>query len=226
MNGVIVLAAEAAKRDLLTTLTDVATVAVGIAAIIALLMSAYTIRVERARIAEAGERERARADEAWNRQLILDHHARIYAATADVMMAVTRIAVVLDKVPDGNLNAVVAEFDSLSPEARNAIDRLWFLLPATGDGRRLLEDLELLRNLIGAMAPESVTHPAGVGDIEHILEESGLRDDIHGLVSTDSLGPDSPERRMAFLVDYALKYLRSEIGRYVQPPPLASPPPK
>lgn len=226
----------AANRDGLEWAVDISTVVVGAATVVTLAVGIWALRRDR--------KEHARA---WSRQIALDHHARIYEAAAELTTVIVRFCrrasdrtqargtarVDLGYTADGDESvdldyaraldriggppaAVVEAHD----EVLAAIERLWFLIPSTGDGQHLLNDLVLLRQVHEAMRPTIGTE-AGKGDLTSTIDASGLRFHVEMSVDLDHLAVDEPMGRIKFLRDLATRYMSGRIGRFVQPPPLA-----
>lgn len=224
------------ERDLLAWVVDIATVVVGAAALGALCFNLHNMRAER-----------RRWDEAWGRQVALDQHARIYEAAAALIAAVTAFsrkaetrvsarksaminhgyelqtdetndpmfAAMLDRL-GGPLASVIDALDS----ATSARHRLYFLIPAGGDGQKLLNDLILIGETLTAVRPQP-GNDGGKGHLVAILDGTGLRADVEMLVSTDSLGLEDPIGRLTFVRELVERYFVGRIGRFVEPPPLA-----
>lgn len=210
---------------------------VGIAAVAALAATWATARAE-------GERSR----KAWSQQVLLDHHARIYEAAANLIERTghwaslararteARFAAALDGYgadADETVDPEYAEvLDTVGAprqtvqnalaDASRALDSLYFLIGRDGHGARLLDDLILLGNVFRGVHPE-VGSDSGTGDLVAAVSDSGLRDDVEMLVSLDSLDRSRPAERIQFVEGLVYRYFRGRIGRFVPPPPLAEP---
>ena len=225
------------KRDLLAWLVDIATVVVGGSAVGALIFTAVAL-----------SRDERRYTQAWQRQIALDHHARIYEAAAEVLWSFTVFARSAEARVQAHGTAVVdygysedsdetvdlkyrelldsfggpiSGVHAAHDEAKVALDRLWFLIPREGAGEVLLLDLRLLDIVLDAVRP-SMTWRPGMADLNELVRASNLEAAIQQLVSTDDLGPDHPMKRLTFTRLLATRYLRARIARFVPPPPLAS----
>lgn len=200
-------------RDFLAWLVDISTVIVGVVTAVALALTVVALRSERRRHDAVMVAEHARHEEAWRRQLALDHHARIYEAAAEMITAMTaftrraearvqarglasidhgfapdtdetsdlRYAAFLDS-RGGPVAAIVECLDS----ANSARHRLYFLIPAGGDGHTLLNDLIVIEHVLAAVRPEP-GHDSGRGDLGSLLDSFGVRQAVENLVGTEQV---------------------------------------
>ena len=234
-------------RDFLAWLVDISTVIVGVVTAVALGLTVLALRSERRRHEAVMGAEHARHEEAWRRQLALDHHARIYEAAAEMITAMTAFsrraearvqargsasidhgfASDADEATDfmyaafldsrgGPVTAIVESLDS----ANSARHRLYFLIPNSGDGQTLLNDLIVIEHVLAAVRP-APGHDSGRGDLGSVLDSFGVRQAVENLVSTERLTPGDPMARLRFVRDLGDRYFLGRIGRFVEPPPLA-----
>jgi hypothetical protein len=222
-------------RDLLAWLVDVSTIVVGVAAAVALVV---TVR--------ASGKEREWNELAWQRQVALDHHARIYGATARAIESVvtfTRQAEArvqargtamvdqgyaedADETIDPQYAAILDGLGGTLSHAQRAHDRaladldaLWFFISPSGDGERLLADLHLVRQAVEAVRPDW-GHDAGRGGLYQLVADSGMQDAVELHVGFEATDEERPMARLEFARAMAATYLRAEVGRYVPPPDL------
>lgn len=232
----------AVKRDALSWWVDVSTIAVGIVAVGALILSAVAVRSE-------GNR----SSEGWMRQIALDHHARVYDAAARLIqhtgrwasLAIQRVqargAASIDygygsgadeSVDDESVDPQYAQLldtlgttrsaiaDALA-EAVYSLDLLYLLISRDGDGQKLLADLILLRQAFDCVRPTTGSE-VGNGDLVATIHGSGLQHDVEMLISLEHLGPDRPVERIRCVEALVSMYFRGRIGRFVPPPPLSA----
>lgn len=207
-------------RDVLAWLVDISTVVVGIGAVGAVVFSVNALKSER-----------QRSERTWHQQIALEHHARIYEASASLIaagVAFTRDAESLvvsqrgqeDSYVPGQLDkevAVLAAYD----RAISALNYLYFLIPGGAHGEDILKDLLLVAESLAAVRPRS-HRLAGDADLNSMLDGTGLRNEVEMLVDTDSLHPDDPVGRVRFVREILERYLRGRIALFVPPPPLAT----
>ncbi|MGH3849936.1 MAG: hypothetical protein ACRDRT_09580, partial [Pseudonocardiaceae bacterium] len=204
------------ERDLVAWVVDVSTVIVGIAAVSALWFSVHVLKLER-----------RQSERSWQQQIALEHHARIYEAASSLIaagVAFTRHAeshVETQAVPDrpagswahisqGEGQYTLPEYDRVN----SALHHLYFLLPSEGNGQKLLNDLVLLGDTLASIRP-TPDHPAGVGDLDSVLEATGLRDEVEMLVETESLATEYPAERLRYVRELFERYFRGRIGQFV-----------
>lgn len=225
----------ASERDFWAWAVDISTVIVGIGAVAALLVSAWSLRVER-----------RRKEEAWRRQIALDHHARIYEASASLLQRTTSWAALArariqargsaevdhsyssttsDESVDleyarilDTLGATRETINTALSDAVRSLDHLYFLIGRDGDGERLLTDLLLLSNVFETVRPQ-MGKDAGSGDLTSVVRDSGVCDDVELLVSLEDLW--QPMERVRCVEQLVTRYFRGRVGRFVPPPPLA-----
>lgn len=215
------------ERDTLDLLVDLATVVIGATAVVAIGFSLYALRVER-----------ERSEQAWRRQVALDHHARIYEAASALIAAVstfTRLAEAATATPVQGVTVQPSISDSLAHDqpvefladslgtAMKALHHLYFLIPGGKDQdacQLLLIDLLVIREALTAVAPQR-DYYAGTGDLVALLDGHSIRQQVELLVDTESLGPEHPTKRLRFLRELLERYFRGRIGKFVPPPPIS-----
>lgn len=234
-------------RDAVQWAVDLSTVAVGLTAAWALWLSARERRAASTQLDQTLRAQEARFRETLAHQTLLDHHARIYEATTEVVRAVTvytrraearvlargramaetawesggdesidpAFARILDAA--ASLEDVYAAYD----EALQRLAYLWFLVSPEGAGRALLTDIELVRQGVEAVRPY-VAHDAGSGNLEALVEESGLDESPMNTVVLDVPRPWGAMTRLRVVRDLAANHLRYRVGEHVPAPPIAN----
>ncbi len=220
----------------MSTAVDVVTIVVGAVAVATLTFTVFQWRVQVGQFREA-----------QLQAISIGHHARIYAAAADAIRAVTVFTRLAEariqargraQVESGfsqrhdetvtpalaallDEGATMSSISSAHDDAHEALMRLWFFIPRDDDkGTQILGDIYLLTEALGAVRP-IVRAPAGEGGLEALVADAHVDDNPMNLVDLDVDPPWDSMTRLRVVRELATKRLRNRIGASVQPPPIA-----